>query len=137
MIKSPPAPLWRTNTTGALTTVGILPNQKVDIITILASILNLGNVVFDENEMTEEAQVRDMGLAFQTAELLSVDCGMLVQALSKRVTVMRGETITKTLTAVQASQAHTKQARRWSIPPPPGAGAPARPGGRAGGAGVG
>eukprot|EP00039_Didymoeca_costata_P004597 m.74616 g.74616 ORF g.74616 m.74616 type:complete len:1195 (+) comp12471_c0_seq4:172-3756(+) len=87
----------------ALSILGISNNIQEDLMTAIAAVLHLGNIAFQENEMTEEASILDPGTANLAAQLLMVNGDDMLSALSSKTTVLRGETIVKKLNARQAA----------------------------------
>ena len=56
----------------ALETVGIEPQSREDMLTVLTAVLQIGNMTFEEHETTEAAAVTDEAHAKFVAQLLMV-----------------------------------------------------------------
>ncbi|EDQ90934.1 uncharacterized protein MONBRDRAFT_15767, partial [Monosiga brevicollis MX1] len=82
--------------------LGFSGAELVEVKLILALILHLGNVSFGVVDGAESAEVFGLAALKHCSSLLGVELDVLSRALTKRVTVLRGEEMVKPLKPFQA-----------------------------------
>eukprot|EP00736_Rhodelphis_marinus_P000848 Rmarinus@m.12468 len=90
-------------TTKALRTVGFSETEEEQLFGAVASVLQLGDVVFAAGDEPESSQVQNMEPFNKVCELLELDPQALKLALCNRSIVLAGETLVKPLTPAQAN----------------------------------
>lgn len=95
-------------TTACMQSIGIAESEKANIFRLLASILHLGNVVFERGSEAEEDQVSGATTASAeelrvAAELLGVETEDLLTCLTKQNMYVGGATIIKMQSFAQVS----------------------------------
>lgn len=92
---------------GAFKVLNFTDKEVSDILTLLASILHLGNLKFKSGKSThsESSEIADAGLNEKIAKLLGVNKFDLSEALTKKTIFAQGDTVIQTLSREQAAEA--------------------------------
>lgn len=97
----------------AFCTLNCNDDDIIGVFSLLAGVLELGNVIFDDVETQEGkvAVIRDVAQVNRISSLLSIAPEPLIQLLTKRVMITRGETFVINLNSSDANNARNAFAR--------------------------
>lgn len=95
----------------AMDMVGFTDDEQLDMFTVIAAVLHLGNVTFDLDESDAAMIIEPNGAVRVASKLLGVDPEEVVSCLTSMVTVTKGEYVKRNYSREQAEDARDAMAK--------------------------